>query len=336
MARNQTFPLQIGWNTLLKDLGMRPEKVLRHANLPLDLLSRPATSLTTEAYFSFWRALEAEAGDALFPLRIVDAITAEVFDPPLFAALCSSHLMHAVQRLAKYKQLIAPMRLEVQVQRDGDLRVSPRWLLAQGNVPPTLEVAELAFFVKLARLGTREQVKAVDLILPTPPSASQARSYQAFFGVSARQGPHASLTFSASDSLRPFLTANDSMWRVFEPDLRRRLSALDATASTAERVRAVLLELLPANAANIDTVAERLALSKRTLQRRLEQEGENFRALVNLTRENLARHYLANTAMPAGEIAFLLGFEDPNSFYRAFQDWTGQTPDSARHATRLN
>ena len=77
-------------------------------------------------------------------------------------------------------------------------------------------------------------------------------------------------------------------------------------------------------------------MSKRTLQRRLEDEGENFRALVNSTRENLARHYLGNTTMSSGEIAFLLGFEDPNSFYRAFQDWTGQTPDSARHALRLN
>jgi AraC-like DNA-binding protein len=98
----------------------------------------------------------------------------------------------------------------------------------------------------------------------------------------------------------------------------------------------VLLELLPSNAATIEKAAERLGMSKRTLQRRLEDEGENFRALVNGTRESLARHYLGHTTMSGGEIAFLLGFEDPNSFYRAFQDWTGQTPDGARHAMRLN
>lgn len=77
-------------------------------------------------------------------------------------------------------------------------------------------------------------------------------------------------------------------------------------------------------------------MSKRTLQRRLEDEGHSFRSLVNGTRENLARHYLNNTSMSGGEIAFLLGFEDPNSFYRAFHEWTGQTPDSARIQSSLN
>jgi uncharacterized protein (DUF2384 family) len=63
------------------------------------------------------------------------------------------------------------------------------------------------------------------------------------------------------------------MWQVFEPELRRRLSQLDATASTAERVHAVLLELLPGNEATLEKTAERLGMSKRTLQRRLEDEG---------------------------------------------------------------
>jgi AraC-like DNA-binding protein len=126
------------------------------------------------------------------------------------------------------------------------------------------------------------------------------------------------------------------MWQVFEPELRRRLSQLDATASTSERVRAVLLELLPGNEATIEKTAERLGMSKRTLQRRLEDEGENFRALINTCRENLARHYLRNTSLPGYEIAFLLGFEDPNSFYRAFMAWTGQTPETAREAMRFN
>jgi AraC-like DNA-binding protein len=82
------------------------------------------------------------------------------------------------------------------------------------------------------------------------------------------------------------LTVNEGMWQVFEPELRRRLSQLDETASTAERVRAVLLELLPGNEATIEKTAERLGMSKRTLQRRLEEEGENFRVLINRCREN--------------------------------------------------
>lgn len=87
-------------------------------------------------------------------------------------------------------------------------------------------------------------------------------------------GPHAAIAFAAADALRPFLPLNEGMWRVFEPDLRRRLGELDATATTAERVKALLLELLPSNAATVGVVADCLAVSKRTLQRHLEDEGK--------------------------------------------------------------
>lgn len=99
------------------------------------------------------------------------------------------------------------------------------------------------------------------------------------------------MTFSLVDSERPFLTANEAMWQVFQPDLRRRLAEFDSKATTAERVHALLLELLPSGEASIEAVAARMSLSKRTLQRRLEEENENFRALLNRTREDLARHY---------------------------------------------
>ncbi|SFD81810.1 AraC family transcriptional regulator [Paracidovorax konjaci] len=336
MTSNKTFLLSMGWQTLLKDFGLRPDHVLRRAGLPEDLLTRAEHGLRTDEYFRFWRGLEAEAADPLFPLRIVETVSAESFDPPLFAALCSAHLMQAVQRLAKYKQLMAPVRLDVSVGAGGELSVSPQWLQARNDVPYSLQVAEIAFFLRLARLATREPVQALRVALPQLPPASCAKRYEDFFGVPVQQAPAPCIAFSAADALRPFLTVNESMWHVFEPVLRRRLSELDATASTAERVRALLLEMLPGNAATIDSVAGRLALSRRTLQRRLESEGESFRTLVNSTREGLARHYLENTTISGGEIAFLLGFEDPNSFYRAFQDWTGQTPDSARHAMRLN
>jgi AraC-like DNA-binding protein len=330
MARNATFPVDPGWRPLLKDLGIRSDSLLRRARLPQELLTRPGNGLTTDEYFRFWECLQAEARDPLLPLRLVEAIQAESFIPPIFAALCSANMVQAGQRLATYKKLIAPMNMHVDTDRDGALTLSPHWLEAHTQVPFVVVISELAFLLRLVRMATREPLTAMRVTVPQLPSAAQAGAYAKFFGVAPGYGDAASITFSAADANRPFLTANDAMWRVFEPGLRKRLGELDPEASTVQRVRSALLELLPGGQSGIEAVARRLSMSKRTLQRRLEEEGGNYRALVNSTREELARHYLTRTELSVGEIGFLLGFEDPNSFFRSFHDWTGKTPDAFR------
>jgi AraC-like DNA-binding protein len=331
MTQAKTFPVEAGWRTLLKDLGVKPADVMRRAGLPEDLLTRPQVGLSTAEYFNFWRSLEAAVGDPLFPLRLVDAITPEIFSPPIFAALCSPNLRLATQRLSHYKRLVAPMALDVSVDKRGSLTLGPRWMDARVTPPLAVVASELAFFVRLVQLATREPVRAVQVTMPTIPDPLPA--YERYFGASIRKGKAASISFSAADAELPFLTANDAIWRVFEPDLRRRLKELDETASTSERVRALLLEALPSGQASMDAVAGRLAMSKRTLQRRLGEDGVTFQSLINQTREALARHYLLQTTLSNSEISFLLGFEDPNSFFRAFHDWTGRTPDGLRYGT---
>jgi AraC-like DNA-binding protein len=122
------------------------------------------------------------------------------------------------------------------------------------------------------------------------------------------------------------------MWRFFAPELRRRLADLQAAASAAERVRAALLETLPAGDHTMATVARHLATSPRTLQRQLQDEGTTFQAVLAGIREHLARHYLGHSALTTSEIAYLLAYDDTNSFYRAFRAWTGSTPDAIRAA----
>ena len=80
----------------------------------------------------------------------------------------------------------------------------------------------------------------------------------------------------------------------------------------------------------MDAVASRLAMSNRTLHRRLQGEDTTFQRVLNSTREALARHYLSDPRLTAGEISFLLGYEEPSSFYRAFHSWTGDTPERVR------
>jgi AraC-like DNA-binding protein len=121
-----------------------------------------------------------------------------------------------------------------------------------------------------------------------------------------------------------------AMWAAFEPALNSRLSALHAQASLRERVRAVLLETLPAGTSSINAVAQRLAISKRSLQRQLAEESIGFQELLSEVRHELARHYLSRTDISAGEISWLLGFQESNSFIRAFRSWTGTTPAAYR------
>ena len=325
---SRTWNVGPGWRLILTDAGLVPADVLRGASLPDDLFAR-AEALSTEEYFRLWSSVERQAGDPGIGLRIGSELSVEAFDPPIFAALCSRNLNEALERLAKYKRLIAPATLHVDVgPRSTSLALE--WLDTTVDPPAALIDVELAFLVQLGRIGTRGRLCPTEA--GSPKLGAPRNAYMQLFGVVPRRAAMPKLVFRAEDAAMPFLTANVKMWDFFEPELKRRLSELDETANVADRVRAALLELLPGGAASMEAVSKRLGASARTLQRRLKDEGSNFQDVLNRTREELARHYLKSSRMTAVEISFLLGFDDPNSFFRAFHQWTGSTPEQARIA----
>jgi AraC-like DNA-binding protein len=81
-------------------------------------------------------------------------------------------------------------------------------------------------------------------------------------------------------------------------------------------------------------VAKRLAISPRSLQRRLEEYGIDFNAMVGETRCRFAVEYLKNPGNTLTEVAFLLGYSEVSAFNRAFKRWTGTTPMQHRRKTR--
>ncbi|MFO6453093.1 MULTISPECIES: helix-turn-helix domain-containing protein [unclassified Aeromicrobium] len=324
------FDLEPSMKALLRDLDVPVSRVLRRAQLPADLFSHRPIELSVSEYYRFWEALDTEAMSAGHPdvaVVIGQAISVDLFSPPIFAALCSPDLATAAARLAAHKPLIGPIRVDVTSDDLGRLVIDYRWPDGP-QPPPLLATAELLFWVVLARIGTREQVKpsrvtAPDWIRRTP-------ALLELLGVPVGQGQRLTLVFSALDAHRPFLTENDQMWRVFAPELRRRLYDLEVDATVADRVRAALLETLPAGDASIDAVTRSMAVSARTLQRQLRSEGTSFQSVLADTRASLARHYLGTGDLRTSQIAYLLGYADTNSFYRAFKTWTGSTPDAVR------
>ena len=89
-------------------------------------------------------------------------------------------------------------------------------------------------------------------------------------------------------------------------------------------------QLLAGQRPGIQDLARELHLSTRTLQRRLTEQGITFQHLLDEARRELARHYLLHSSRELNETAYLLGYEDANSFFRAFHQWEGTSPGQWR------
>lgn len=320
------FRLDNVWRIALEDLGIPSESVLRRAELPLDLLNQSDPMVDVNEYFRLVDAFEAEAGDPDLGLRLGQALTVDVFDPTLFAASCSPNLEIALDRVNTYKCLMGPFRIDATWEGD-ELRVVYR-CEDRSRLPPLLGMIDVTFSLHWVRHATRERVVPLRVGIPHIPT--DVEPYEAYFGLAPVYDKDYTLVFSKVDTRRPFLTVNSGMWSAFEPELRRRLAEVGADASFEERVKAALLELLPSGRSQKVDVARALGVGARTLQRRLEGEGTSFQAILAKTREGLARHYLSRTDLTLAEIAYLLGFDDPNSLYRSFKRWTGTTPEALR------
>jgi len=319
------------WRLMLADLGLSATAVLRRAGLPSGLLDGDGTRITLDEFYALWNSFDIEAQSPTLPLRLGQIEASEYFDPALFAAMCAPNMTVAGQRLGEFKRLVGAFSLDVDVKADATRFVYR--CKYRPDLPLTLAATETVFLVNLLRRATRRRVTPQAVCLPAP--VQDKAAFEDWFGCPVHVGESTSFTLDPIDATRPFLTHDDQMWQAFEPTLRRRMDQAREDLSTRARVENALLELLPSGRTQIDDVARELAVSRRSLQRRLSQEGTSWLDVLNSARERLARHYLQNTSLGASEVSFLLGFEDPNSFFRAFRRWTDATPEAWREAQRL-
>jgi AraC-like DNA-binding protein len=134
--------------------------------------------------------------------------------------------------------------------------------------------------------------------------------------------PVASLPIVGSDN-----HLNDLLRRYAEEALAHRPQERASLRSAVERV---LPQLLPHAKASTTHVAQKLAVSRRTLSRKLRDEDVAFAEILEETRAALAKRYLAERDLPVSKIAWLLGYGEVSSFTHAFKRWTGMTPRQFR------
>lgn len=331
-SRQPTVHVGKVWRLMLADLGLSAVAVLRRAGLPSGLLDGDGSRISLDEFYALWESFDAEAQSPTLALTLGQIEASEFFDPAFFAAMCAPNMTVAGQRLGEFKRLVGAFSLDVSVM-PGETRFTYRCKY-RPDLPTTLAAAEIVFLVNLLRRATRRQVVPRAVCLPS--GLKDTASFEDWLGCRISDGDGASFSLDPIDALRPFLTHDNQMWDAFEPELRRRMDAAREDLGMRARVENVLLELLPSGRTQIDDVAGELAVSRRSLQRRLSEEGTSWLDVLNAARMRLAQHYLSNTNLGAAEVSFLLGFEDPNSFFRAFRRWTDTTPEAWREAHRLS
>ena len=126
------------------------------------------------------------------------------------------------------------------------------------------------------------------------------------------------------------LAANPSAARLCQQQWQVVSAQMNQQTDLVEQVRRILLLNPQCHFPTQVEMAEQFRLPPHTFHRRLLKDGMRYKNIVIEVRMELAKNYLEITVLPLLEISYLLGYEHPPSFYRAFKKWYGFTPQSWR------
>jgi len=306
--------------------------VLQRAGLPPGFFQQDRVYASTKELFALWRAIGEVAADPGIGLTLGSEPRTEHYSPTAIAAVCSRSLRDALQRIGRYKRLTCPEEIRLQPAAN---EVSVEFVYTEaGEAEPDVMVdLALSWILSIGRRGTDGQLTPLRVELARAPLHRDMldRHFGCRVSFKARRN---ALVFRAEDMERAFVTHNEELLAMIGAQLELELGAVQPDAALAEQVKRAVKRSMAGKRPVLQQVAQQLGLSERTLQRRLTASGSSFQQLAEHARRELARHYLGESAAEYHEVAYLLGYEDSNSFFRAFHHWEGTSPGEwrAKHA----
>ncbi|GAA0134485.1 AraC family transcriptional regulator [Paenibacillus sp. YSY-4.3] len=311
----------------LRQLGIAAHDVAVKAKLPLTIITEP--EVTTAQYFAIWQAYSDLIGDtAKGIIKLATAFETAKYPPTVLATYHARDYRDALNRMARYKQMCPPESLRI-TEEDEHCTIELEWQDTEQQGPPILVGITLAFLLELGRRGTGYPLTAK--FVEFSHSMGDVQALEAYFGCRIQTSAKRNrLTLHRRDLDRPFVSYNEELLEILTPALDQSLDKQQRSLTMTEMVKWIMKRSLTGGRPNIQAVAKELSVSDRTLQRRLTEENTSFKQLLIQARHEQAREYLANPAFDIKEVAYLLGYEDQNSFYRAFRLWEGVTPSNWR------
>jgi AraC-like DNA-binding protein len=313
----------------LEARGMDPAPVFRAAGIDPATLAEPGKRASARTVLRLLRGAEEAVGDPALGLHVAQQMRGTALHALGYAWLASGTLREAFARLARYARVLSEawsMHIE---ETPSGVRIA--YVFAPGieRRPDWLHDWLAAGAVRLSRLvyGDAFAPLEVDLVRAEPPDTAPFAGY--FRAPIRWRAARTGLVIRSDDFARALPTGNPDVAAATERLALDYLAGLDRNDMVTQ-VRARVRASLPTGVPSQEEVARALAVSPRTLARRLEEAGTSFTALVDETRRTLAEQYLRRTEYSVAEVAYLVGFAEASSFNRAYRRWTGRAPGDAR------
>jgi AraC-like DNA-binding protein len=309
---------------LVKQLGLNPDG-------PID----PARMVSSSAYYDFFAALaERDPNGLSLPLRIGAAMRSDEYGAFGLAWKSAPNLRGSYARSARYGHVLGsaetysvekfPGGLFFNLEKAGDGRMG---MLLSNE-------ASMSAVDTISREVSTGNFAPLAVHFKHAPRGDVS-VYEAHFGCPVHfESGRDALLVSEESIDAPNRLGDETIAGFFDRHLEQQLASLTQDSTLELRVRRSVANLLSEGVPTLSSIASELAMSGRTLQRRLSEDGHSFQSVVDMARKDLAQRLLSETDYSLAEVAFLTGFAEQSGFTRAFKRWAGQTPRSYRLGAR--
>ncbi|WP_114008163.1 AraC family transcriptional regulator [Cohaesibacter intestini] len=307
------------------------QALYRLVDVDPDAPSDPRQMVADDRFFDLLEhlAAEFEQGHAI-PIKIGASMRCDDYGAFGLAFKSAPDLMGSYRRVERFGKVVTSIANFQVKPMDGILLLSV--------IPAPSQRLGLAMTNELALAAAWSLTREVSQASFVPLAIHLARekptdetAYQTHF-----QGPvhfaagHNTLELAITDALRTNRLADQGMAQFFETHLEQELSAFSGQTALESQILDHVGKALSEGAPSLADMADRLGMSRRTLQRRLSAAGLAYQDLVSKARKTLSEQLLRETDYALAEIAFLAGFSDQSTFTRAFKRWHDCTPASFR------
>ena len=312
--------------TLEKQYAVDPVPVFAKVGLDFDELSVAGARFPWQQMQVLWKTSVEVTGDPCFGLYVGRRIRPTSFHALGYSWLASRSLHGSLDRFCRYYHVIttAPLQIDL-TERDGHYVFSGTLGDSRLVAQDASTDAFLASVLQLCRAATDSSFSPTAVFMQRD-DCGHIDEYIKFFNAPVTFGAKLNSLIFDKASLDAVLPGdNSALAKANDKVAEHYLESLDPRKIASE-VRELLVTLLPSGHSNQELIAQRLNRSVSTLQRQLHNEGTNYQAIRDETRQVLAEEYVADHKLSLSQIAYMLGFSDQSNFSRAFKRWTGKSP----------